>query len=94
MVVNDPKVGDYVYKACRPLNPGIIRTVDGKDFGGHFVCVHVQWLKAKPGREIAAETTRGLKDFNALIADHRKKLATHETSLMRLKSMQNKIRFV
>jgi ribosomal protein L7/L12 len=90
MIVNDPKVGDYVYRACKPLRPGIIRTVDGKDFGGYFTCIHVQWLDG----QVSAETTAGLKDFNALIADHRKKLATHETSLMRLKSLQNKIRTV
>lgn len=94
MMCNDPKVGDFVYKHCRPMNPGIIRSVDGKDFGGYFICVHVQWLKAKPGQEITAETTKGLKDFRMLLADHRKKLATHEVTLMRLRTLYNKIRMM
>src|ERR1700675_2957046 len=76
MVVNDPKVGDYVYKHCHPMKPGIILAVLGKDFGGYFTCVRVQWLGEELKPQI--ETTAALKDFNALIADHRKKLATHE----------------
>lgn len=96
MMLNDPKVGDYVYKHCHPLNPGVIVSVDGKDFGGYFMCVHVEWLKptrirSGDGLSITAETTAGLKDFNWLIADHRKKLATHETSLMGLHSIRHKI---
>jgi hypothetical protein len=92
MMVNDPKVGDFVYRHCYPQKPGIIRAVLGKDFGEYFVCVRVQWLGGEPEGRI--ESTDSLKDFNALIADHRKKLTTHETSLMRLKSLQNKIRIV
>jgi hypothetical protein len=89
VTVNDPKVGDFVYKHYHPLKPGIIVAVLGKDFGGYFVCVRVQWLSELSSR---IETTAALRDFNALIEDHRKKLATHETTLMRLKSLQNKIR--
>jgi hypothetical protein len=88
--VNDPKVGQYVYKHCKPQNPGVIVSVDGKDFGGYFMCVHVQWLKAKPGSEVTGETTAGLKDFEALIKDHRKKLNTHEANHQRLTNLEVK----
>ena|ERR1035438_7636602 len=91
-MVNEPKVGQYVYKHCVPQNPGVIISVDGKDFGGYFTCIHVQWLKAKPGQEITAETTSGLKDFDALIVDHRKKLSTHEANHQRLTNMIVKLR--
>ncbi len=87
--INNPKVGQYVYKGFRPLNPGIIRTIDGKDFGGHFDCVHVQWLSGL----ITAETTNGLNDFDALIADHRKKLNTHEANHQRLINLDVKWHF-
>jgi hypothetical protein len=85
--VNEPKIGQYVYKHCCPQNPGIIVSVDGKDFGGYFTCVHVRWLTSKPGQEVTAETTAGLKDFEALIADHRKKLNTHEANYRRLNTL-------
>jgi hypothetical protein len=87
-----PKIGDFVYKHFQPQNPGVIVTVDGKDFDAPFTCVHVQWLKAKPGQEVTAETTAALKDFDTLISDHRKKLWGHEANWMRLKTMERKIR--
>ena len=83
MMCNNPKVGDYVYRHCKPQQPGVIRTVDGKDFHRYFIMVHVQWLDG----QITPETTSGLKDFNALIADHEKKLATHKKTLAKLQEM-------
>jgi len=94
VTVNDPKIGDYIYKHCRPLNPGVIVSVDGFDYGMIFKIVHVQWLKAKPGQEISCMSTAGLRDFSALIADHRKKLNTHERALMGLHSIRHKIRIL
>jgi len=87
-ISNKPELGDRVYRHCRPLQPGIITEINSPDFGGHFMCVHVQWLNG----EKTAETTASLKSFDALVVETRKKLATHEATLMRLKTLENSIR--
>jgi hypothetical protein len=83
--VIEPKVGQYVYKHCQPQKPGIIRIVHGKTMSGYFYSVSVQWLDSS--RTVTEEDTAGLKDFSALIEDHRKKLNTHESKLALLEKM-------
>jgi ribosomal protein L7/L12 len=79
VTVNDPKIGDFVYRHCHPLKPGIIVAVLGKDFGGHFVCVRVQWLGELSSR---IETTADLKEcreFLAVVLDQYWKREAHRS---------------
>jgi hypothetical protein len=79
--VNVPKVWQTVYKHGTPQKPGVIMSVDSKKSKDFMV--HVKWLDGS----ITSEFTCGLKDFGALIADHQKKLNTHQHNLRKLKAL-------
>lgn len=76
-VYREPNVGDFCYKPFRPSVAGKVVEVINEY---HVI---VQWIDGSKSEHLC--TT--LNDFNALIEDHRKKLATHEAMLERLKAL-------
>ena len=75
--VNNLKVGQHVYRHGLPLNAGTI--VEVYPYGA----VKVLWSNG----DALSEWTLGLRDFDALIADHEKKLSTHRATLAKLEQM-------
>ena len=79
------KAGDYVYEPYLPNNPGKVLSVKhtANAIGFKFYEVEVKWLNG--GTTKCEDFT--LKDFNKLIADHRKKLNTHTSKLLALEKL-------
>jgi hypothetical protein len=93
--VYNPFVGQRVYAPFAPQRAGIITHVGpvititwpGKPV---YVChgdnyVNVRWLT---GEEQVNMSSSHLNDFDGLITDHQKKLATHTVTLDKLKELQ------
>jgi uncharacterized protein YneR len=82
-VVNEPKVGQRVYRHGKPQTAGVIKAVLGETTDELAYRIRVKWVNG-----IVEETdTWGLKDFDALIEDHRKKLKSHLTTLKKLEAL-------
>ena len=79
--MNKPEVGMYVYEPYCPVRAGVITAVLGKT--PYDYKIRVLWLSG----EITEVVSNCLKDFDTLIEDHRKKLATHLKTLDRLKGL-------
>ena len=75
--VNDPKVGQHVYRHGLPLKAGTI--IEVYLYGS----VRILWVSG----ETTLEWTLELRDFDALIADHQKKLNTHLQTLKKLEEL-------
>lgn len=82
------EVGSYVYEPYRPQKIGKILELvqkedltlpQGKKKYGNIV--KVQWITG----EIEEINDMNLSNFETLISDHRKKLATHEKTLAKYK---------
>jgi len=71
------EVGDFVYASFFPRRPGKVLEVRGDAWASELI---VRWVDGKTSRESAL----GIRDFNKLITDHEKKLATHRSNLERL----------
>ena len=87
----DVKVGDFVYLHYTPAVAGVVLAVhdmgnyDGKHVGGpRPKDITVKFLKGETKRL----STLGVSDYRALIADHRRKLSTHEARLKKLEELQ------
>jgi hypothetical protein len=82
--MDNPEVGQLVYKTFSPVQAGKIVEVIGKEYylDAHqnrqefpsFWMVKVMWVKDKSITEVS---TRGLEDFEGLIWNHQRKLDTH-----------------
>ena len=82
----NPKKGNLTYIAYQPQKAGVVIEhikVEGK----HFGLVKIKMLNG----EIVTVSENGLQDFNALIEDHKKKLATHLATLGKLKIIKETI---
>jgi len=82
--LQNPKVGDYVYKPFAPSMAGKI--IGCVKLAGAFpgdCSVTVKWLNGT----VTTETSWHLQDFNGLIAEHQKRLATHTKTLERLEKL-------
>lgn len=97
MFTNDGKenvVGKLVYRPYRPTVVGVIKETRTKlsapfPNGTRLTIVEhlVRWLTGKKQDEEVWTNELDLSDFEELIADHRKKLATHEALLKKVKSV-------
>jgi hypothetical protein len=75
-----PRVGQHVYRHCKPQTPGTIIALLGKTASGYWENVRIRWMNG-----IVSEHSNGeLKDFEALIAEHKKKAEGHEKNLAKL----------
>lgn len=102
MKIITPHVGMYVYVPYGATNPGKIKQLlpqntpltnpNTLNFGSAFgsvsigttgTPVEVAWHSGK----VTIEDSFHLSDFNALIADHQKKLNTHTSKIPRLQSL-------
>jgi hypothetical protein len=83
IVVNEPRVGQRVYKHARPQVAGVIKKVLGLRDHATTWRVRVKWLN---GSEEELDSWN-LKDFDALIADHEKKLQTHLATKKKLEAL-------
>jgi hypothetical protein len=77
--------GTRVYQAYAPQRAGVVL----EDLGpagpcGYFRHLRIRWL----GGETTHHSSGHLNDFDALIADHQKKLATHLKTLEKLKALE------
>ena len=79
--MNKPEVGMNVYEPYHPTRAGVVTTVRYKKLYGYQV--RVLWLSGETTEVVSSY----LSDFDELIADHRKKLATHLKTLDRLKGL-------
>ena len=77
--LSKPEVGMTVYKPYSPAHAGVI--IDVEEVAPHRF--GVLWLNG----EKTIEAPYDVCDFDALIEDHRKKLATHLKTLDRLKGL-------
>jgi hypothetical protein len=79
------KTGTVVYKPYNPQKPGIVIETKGDTGVAKLVRYEsrVKWVDGS----ITTELCMNLMDFEALIRDHEKKLATHKTSLVKLQLM-------
>jgi len=82
MIGKDAKAGSFVYMPYLPQNPGKIISLNTPDKYGNR-SVNVKWLDGKTSQHKAYN----LKSFDALIADHKKKLKTHTSKLPALKKL-------
>lgn len=79
MPIQEPKVGDIVYEAYVPQNPGRIIEILPHDPDDYFIPVKVRWLKEKKGKSYVGHgketecSTQSLNDFSALVEDHKRK---------------------
>lgn len=81
---SDPKVGDLVYRNFRPQQAGkIVEVLGPTSPSGSFHHVKVRWMK---GTE-TIEDSGHLKCLPSLIADHEKKLKTHQNTLAKVKHL-------
>jgi hypothetical protein len=80
----NPTVGQRVYQAYSPQRAGIITSIipPGQKpiFAGSFPYVEVTWLDGTK----TESNTLGLRDFDSLLEDHKKKLQTHQVTQERL----------
>lgn len=92
----NPKVGSLVYKPYEPNNPGKVKKVLNPNTSltnpniilpsGHLISIKTQlpvevaWFNGG----ITIEASEHLHDFDALIAEHQKKLNTHTSKLPQL----------
>lgn len=83
----NPKVGDFVYPAYAPQKAGVI--VEYTPNNNHSIMGNVK-IKMANGNVLAYPES-GLQDFNALIEDHKKKLATHLVTLGKLQAIKETI---
>lgn len=83
--VRFPRKGIHVYKSFSPQRAGVIievgepvkyKALNGEMRDSGDVNVKVLWLTG----ELEDTTTRALRDFDALIQDHEKKLRTHRAT--------------
>lgn len=74
-------IGRRVYKIYRPSIAGVVREVTSR--GAFENQIKVAWIDGST----SVESEFDLKDFDALIADHEKKLATHRATLEKIKSL-------
>jgi hypothetical protein len=82
--INHPKIGMNVYQPFAPAKAGILTAIVGKvsNFGDRYM-VNVLWLNG----EKTTQPSDNLNDLDALIEDHKKKLATHLKTLDLLKGL-------
>jgi hypothetical protein len=83
------KVGDYVYKPFQPQKPGkVINTyVTRKKYdNGNIIDYLYCTVNFLDGKQEDIWELR-LKSFDALIADHKKKLSTHLITLAKLNAL-------
>ena len=87
------KPGDFVYwnyspgkvgKVIQDLGPEIKPALGGGTFASTFHILRVKQLA--DGQEVDVDA-RHLKNFNALIADHQRKLNTHLATLAKLQTL-------
>lgn len=94
---NKAYVGMRVYAPFAPQRAGIVTHVGDEIIikwagkpnyhtGNHYITV--RWLT---GESTENMSDSHVNDFDALIADHQKKLATHTVTLDRLKELQGAI---
>jgi hypothetical protein len=81
--VQNPQVGQFVYRHYKPLNPGVIREIV-KPHRTVGVIVKVQWLKGGESEEWEAH----LADYLALIEDHRRKYLNHSEIASKLHKLK------
>lgn len=80
--INAPKVDMYVYMPYGANKPGKIKKILAGN-KSQFCQVEVAWVDGS----ITTEEAYHLSDFNALIADHQKKLNTHTSKLPILQAL-------
>ena len=78
----DPEVGDVIYVHAQ--KPGKIIAIFSNSHGDQ--CIAIQWIDGT--RDVI--TAKRVKDFNALIKDHEKKLRTHLGNLLKVLKMEVK----
>lgn len=79
--IDNPYVGQAVYKICAPLDAGKIVAVRGHEANQFFHSVAVKWLKT--GKTTIVSTS-GLRDLASLIEDHKRKWTTHNNTLAKV----------
>lgn len=92
--MDNPEVGQLVYKSFSPAQAGKVVEVVGKEWyrDAHgnrqefpsFWLVKVRWIKDGTITEVS---TRGLGDIDVLIMEHQRKLDTHLKMKARLEEL-------
>lgn len=82
--VQNPCIGQAVYKNCAPLDAGKIVDVLGPTANGFFMRVAVKWVKTG---DIKTVSTAELKDLKSLRDDCLRKLNTHEETLRKVEKL-------
>jgi hypothetical protein len=81
--IQEPKLGQFVYRTGQPLNAGrVVGTVEEFKTGTQRALVY--WLAGN----VETVNLTSLRDLQALIDDHQKKLDTHKSTLEKLKNMK------
>ena len=79
-------VGTYVYMPYQPMNVGKITEVLEPRTGSFNV--KVAWMKErKSGKITTTEWTNNLSNYEDLIADHKRKVKTHQDNLKKAKEL-------
>lgn len=85
-----PAVGDIVYPHASPVQAGLVVAVEPRTHSVGGVAYRRQIMACTVRQPNGVERVFGeleLKDFRALIADHRRKLQTHEARLAAIEAM-------
>lgn len=83
-IQNGTVVGAFVYESYTPAKCGVVIADLGPMNGGYFHLLRVKTIKG----EIQDINSGRLNDYDALIADHEKKLAGHLDRINKLKKIK------
>lgn len=81
----EPRIGQRVYRAYSPQTAGVIINVRRKHQHSHPATVDVAWTNGQLELDVREWD---LRDFEALIEDHKKKLETHLATLDKLREIE------